>query len=136
MQNELDVYIDGASKGNPGPSGIGVILCKQGKPVETISRYIGLATNNVAEYNAYICGLQAGLVLKADCLNVFTDSELLARQINREYKVKNEQIRVLFDQACALMAGYRKVTVKHIPREQNSSADKLATLAVENSRAR
>ena len=54
MQNELDVYIDGASKGNPGPSGIGVILCKQGKPVETISRYIGLATNNVAEYNAYI----------------------------------------------------------------------------------
>ena len=75
-------------------------------------------------------------MLKADCLNVFTDSELLARQINREYKVKNEQIRVLFEQACALMAGYRKVTVKHIPREQNSSADKLATLAVENSRAR
>ena len=136
MSGELDVFIDGASKGNPGPSGIGVVLCRQGKPIETVSRYIGPATNNIAEYNAFIAGLQAAQSLQAQSLNVFTDSELLARQVNGQYKVKNGQIRVLFEQAIGLMAAFSRVTVRHIPREQNSHADRLATLAVEHNRAR
>jgi ribonuclease HI len=130
MNSELTVYIDGASKGNPGPSGIGVIISRGGKPVQNIARYIGHATNNVAEYTALICGLLECSNLKADSIFVHTDSQLLARQINGDYKVRHPGILELYTQSRHLIAGFKKFSIKHIPREENTGADKLANEAV------
>jgi ribonuclease HI len=130
--NRLEIYIDGASKGNPGPSGIGIIIIKDGSVIREISRYIGPATNNIAEYSALICALQEGLLLKADALRIKSDSELLCRQLNRDYKVKSANIIGLYTQALRLLSGFKEVSIKHIPREQNSSADRLATQAVKD----
>ncbi|MFA6217088.1 MAG: ribonuclease HI family protein [Candidatus Omnitrophota bacterium] len=127
---ELTIYIDGASKGNPGHSGIGVIIWHNGRAIKDISHYIGLATNNIAEYTAFIYGLQECLLLKAESVDVYTDSELLFRQIRKVYKVKNQNIQVLYGQALRLMAGFKNFTIQHIPREQNQGADALATKAV------
>jgi ribonuclease HI len=126
----FNVYVDGASKGNPGPSGIGVIICRGDETIKNISRYIGNATNNVAEYMALIHGLQECLTLKAESVFINTDSQLMHRQINQEYKVKNTNILALYNQAKKLMSGFKHVSVNHIPRENNKGADKLATKAV------
>ncbi len=126
----VDIYIDGASKGNPGPSGIGVIICQQGKVIKNIARYIGTATNNVAEYTALIYALQESLILGAHAVTVNSDSELLCRQVNGSYKIKNPGIKVLFEQVAHLKDGFREITVRHIPREANRGADRLATQAV------
>jgi len=127
---EIELYIDGASKGNPGPSGIGVVVCRNGEVVKNISNYIGNATNNVAEYTALIHGLQEGLIMKAESIKVNSDSELLCRQMNRMYKIKSANILGLYNQAQHLISAFKQVSVRHIRREQNCGADKLATLAV------
>lgn len=127
---QLEVYIDGASKGNPGPAGVGVIICRGDEVLKNIAAYIGNVTNNVAEYTALIYALQETLLLNADAVRVSTDSELLYRQIKREYKVKSPNIIGLYDQACRLMAGFKEISLRHIPREENKGADKLATKAV------
>ncbi|MBP7216439.1 MAG: ribonuclease HI family protein [Candidatus Omnitrophica bacterium] len=127
---ELELYIDGASKGNPGPSGIGVVLCNDGETIKNISSFIGEATNNVAEYTALIFGLQEALLLKAQSVTIKSDSELLCRQLNKTYKIKNPRLLGLYNQAVHLIAGLKHVSITHIPREQNSGADKLANLAV------
>ncbi|MBU0503759.1 MAG: ribonuclease HI family protein [Candidatus Omnitrophica bacterium] len=126
----LHVYVDGASKGNPGPSGIGVIICRGVETIKNISCYIGETTNNVAEYTALIYALQECLLLKAESVIINTDSQLIHRQINRQYKVKNANILGLYNQALRLMSGFKKVLVNHIRREDNRGADKLATKAV------
>ena len=127
---EIELYIDGASKGNPGPSGIGVVICRDGEVVKNISNYIGLATNNIAEYTALIHGLQEGLIMKAESIKVNSDSELLCRQINKVYKIKSANIIGLYNQAQHLMSAFKQVSVRHINREQNCGADKLANQAV------
>lgn len=126
----IDVYIDGASKGNPGPAGVGVIICQEGVVLKNISNYIGNTTNNFAEYTALIFALQEALIIKADELNINTDSQLLCRQIKGEYKVKSPNIVGLYNQAKQLISAFKKVSINHIPREMNSGADKLATQAV------
>lgn len=127
---EVEIYIDGASKGNPGPSGIGVVICRNGETIKNISAYIGNSTNNVAEYMALIYALQEALILKAENLKINTDSQLLHRQLNRIYKVKNPNIIGLYNQAMHLISGFRQVLIKDIPRENNRGADKLATAAI------
>jgi ribonuclease HI len=127
---KLEIYIDGASKGNPGPSGIGVIIIKDGSIIKEIGRFIGPATNNIAEYTALIHALEEGLLLKADAIRIKSDSELLCRQLNKSYKVKSPNIIGLYAQAMRLLEGFKEVSVVHIPREQNAPADKLATRAV------
>lgn len=127
---ELNIYIDGASKGNPGPAGVGVVICHGEEIVENISTFIGETTNNVAEYQALIFALQEALILKADTVTINTDSQLLARQLNSEYKIKSKNIIGLYNQARHLISGFKKVKFIHIPREQNRGADKLANLAV------
>ncbi len=127
---ELEIYIDGASKGNPGPSGIGAVICEQGRVIKNISSYIGEATNNIAEYTALIYALQEGLILKAECVKVNTDSQLLVRQINKVYKVKNSGIINLYNQVVHLLSAFKEVKINHIPREENRGADKLADKAV------
>ena len=127
---EIEIYIDGASKGNPGPSGIGVVICQHGETIKNISAYIGEATNNIAEYTALIYGLQEGLLLKAQSIKVNSDSELLCRQVNKAYRIKNQNILGLYNQAARLMSGFARVSVKHINREHNRGADRLADKAV------
>ena len=127
---ELDIYIDGASKGNPGPSGIGVVICRDGETVKNISSFIGETTNNVAEYTALIYALQEALKLKAENVKINTDSQLLCRQIKKIYKTKHPNIVGLFNQVSHLVSGFRQFSISHIPREKNKGADKLATKAV------
>ncbi|MEA3329009.1 MAG: ribonuclease HI family protein [Candidatus Omnitrophota bacterium] len=124
---QLKIYIDGASQGNPGPSGVGVVICNaQGKVINKIQRYIGRATNNIAEYQALICGLTEALLLKASHLTVYTDSELVANQMNSKYKVKNAVLQQLYQEATHLSNDFKQVEIKHIPRSKNRLADVLA----------
>lgn len=128
--NCLEIYIDGASKGNPGHSGVGIVIYRNGQVLKRISSYIGKATNNIAEYTALIYALEEALLLKATSLKINTDSQLLARQINRVYKVKHEGLIGLYERAVHLLSGFEKVLVNHIPREKNTCADKLASGAI------
>jgi ribonuclease HI len=127
---QIEIYIDGASKGNPGPAGIGVIICQDGKVLKNISNYIGETTNNFAEYTALLQALEEALIMKAESVQVYSDSQLLCRQLKREYKVKSQNIIGLYSKAVALISGFKKFLITHIPRENNVGADKLATQAV------
>jgi ribonuclease HI len=126
----LEIHIDGASKGNPGHSGVGVVISSQGRTIKNISRYIGQATNNVAEYTALIYALEEALILKADKLKINSDSQLLCRQLNKDYKVKHINIVPLYRQALHLMESFKEIQINNIPREENKGADKLANLAI------
>jgi len=128
--NELEIYIDGASKGNPGPSGIGVVICRDSQTIKNISSFIGNTTNNVAEYTALIYGLQQGLMLKVERIKINTDSQLLYRQLKKIYKIKNPNILGLYNQVQHLISAFQEVSFNHIPREKNRGADKLASQAV------
>jgi ribonuclease HI len=126
-------YIDGACSGNPGNAGIGVLLCDEnGIEVCEISRYIGPATNNIAEYQALVACLDKAKELSFVNLTVYTDSELLARQINGLYKVKDEKLKILFMKAKTLMQNFADIKIHHIVREKNKKADKLATESIAN----
>ncbi|KPK42071.1 MAG: hypothetical protein AMJ78_03680 [Omnitrophica WOR_2 bacterium SM23_29] len=132
MPKRLSIYVDGCSRGNPGPSGIGVIVCDEnGKAFKDVSKYIGDATNNVAEYYALIYGLQEALILRADEVIINTDSELLAKQLSKEYKIKNAILKSLHEQVRHLLTGLKKYDIKHINRTENKGADKLANKAIE-----
>lgn len=128
--NEVEIYIDGASKGNPGPSGIGVIVCREGQTIKNIASYIGNTTNNIAEYTALVYGLQEALILNAKRIKINTDSQLLYRQIKKIYKIKNPNLLGLYNQALRLMLAFGEVSINHISREMNRGADKLATQAI------
>lgn len=133
---QLDIYIDGAAKGNPGPAGIGVVILQDGQALKNISRFIGNKTNNVAEYTALIYGLQEALILRADKIRVWTDSELLSKQLKGEYRVKHENLKPLFEQIKHLTGGFDLFEIHHISREHNRGADKLANQAVKESKIR
>lgn len=132
--SHLKIYIDGASKGNPGQSGTGIVIYRNGRILKKISNYIGHATNNAAEYTALVYALEEALLLKARSLEINTDSQLLARQLNKVYKVKHEGIKNFYNRALRLLTGFEKVVINHIPREENILADKLATEAIKKSR--
>ena len=122
-----ELYIDGASRGNPGPAGVGVV-CVDGTdhPAWQLSRGLGHTTNNVAEYLALIYALQEALKRGQRAVTVRTDSELLARQINGQYRVKDPWLKVLHELAGHLREGFEEFSFHHIPREQNRLADRLA----------
>ena len=130
MSKMVSVFIDGASRGNPGPSGIGVVLKEGEKEVHTLYKFIGEATNNIAEYTAAIHGLQEALHLGYTEVLLRMDSELVAKQLNGEYRVRNENIIPLFRKATELINGFGRVDVRHIGREKNKEADKLANKAI------
>ncbi len=121
----LTIYTDGASRGNPGPAAAGAVFyCGQAKGGEYGS-YLGLATNNEAEYQAIILALQKAKPLKAKQINFFLDSELAVKQLNHKYKIKDEKIIPLFIKTWNLIIDFEKVTFTHIPREKNKEADAL-----------
>ena len=128
---KLTIYIDGASQGNPGPSGIGVIIYNEKKEViGKVQKHIGEATNNIAEYRALICGLREALTLKPSRITVYTDSELIANQMNNRYKVKNTKLQPFYQEATHLLSGFDQAEIVHISRSDNRGADVLACNAI------
>ena len=122
-------FVDGGARGNPGPAGAGAVLTGE-KPF-TVSEYLGETTNNVAEYTALVLLLRKALELGYDELEVFADSELMVRQINGQYKVKDAKLRELFFQATEYIARLKKFSLTHIPREKNKEADHLVNEAID-----
>ncbi|MHB9150561.1 MAG: ribonuclease HI family protein, partial [Thermoleophilia bacterium] len=123
---------DGASRGNPGPGAIGVVLeDEQGNVLEEIGARIGTATNNQAEYQALLTGLETALDRGVERVRILSDSELLVKQLRQEYRVKNEELKELFLQARSLIQRFERVEIKHVPRGENVRADELANLALD-----
>jgi formyltetrahydrofolate-dependent phosphoribosylglycinamide formyltransferase len=129
--NEVIAYTDGGSRGNPGPAAAGFILTdSDGTQLEAKAFFLGRNTNNVAEYTGIVKALEAAIKIGAKRLIVFSDSQLLVRQINGEYKVKSEQIRPLFQQAVEMLGRFESWKVQYVSREKNKEADKLVNQAL------
>ena len=128
----LIVCMDGASRGNPGPAGIGILIKGESGIVKTkVSRYIGEATNNQAEYKALIMALEESAKLGAAHIDIRMDSELVVRQVQGSYKTRNVKLKPLFHQVKQLLTRFESFTITHIPREQNRIADALANQAID-----
>lgn len=127
------VHADGASRGNPGPAAIGVVIFDPaGREVHTVSRALGRATNNQAEYKAAIAGLEAALGLGAREVELRMDSELVVRQLHGHYRVRNPRLIPLHKRLLDLRSRFQKVSIRQIPREENALADRLANQALDN----
>jgi ribonuclease HI len=132
-QKEWFLMVDGASRGNPGEAGCGaVILDENGAVVKELSRYLDRTTNNVAEYKGLLMGLEALLQLGAKKIVVKSDSQLLVRQLNSEYRVKDEKLKVLFERAKNLLRQFESCRIVHIRREMNKLADRLANRGIDD----
>ena len=132
----LRLHVDGASRGNPGEAGFGIhVTGADGALVASLFGYLGRATNNVAEYQALLHGLRFALARGADEIEVFSDSELLVRQLAGRYRVKNPGLQPLHREAAALLARFSRARVTHVPRERNREADALANRAVDERRS-
>jgi ribonuclease HI len=129
----VTVRTDGASRGNPGPSGIGVVLEVEGAS-HRIERfeYIGEATNNVAEYRALLLALAEAERISPSSLTILSDSELLVRQLTGEYRVKSDLLRPLYREACLRLRGFPGVRILHVERGDNQDADRLANRAIDD----
>ena len=126
------LYTDGAARGNPGPAGAGaVILSPEGHVVAKVGKYLGDNTNNFAEYMGLILGLKRARAMGIKELEVFSDSELMVKQLSGEYQVKAENLRPLFDEARTLLAGFADISVRHVPREENEAADEMSNRAID-----
>jgi ribonuclease HI len=126
------LYSDGACRGNPGDGGAGAVITDEaGAVIWEGKEFLGHCTNNIAEYRALILGLKGALQGGFKRLDVYLDSELLARQISGSYRVKNENLKVLMQEVRALLASFDQVQVRHVLRCHNALADKLANLAID-----
>jgi ribonuclease HI len=127
-------YADGASRGNPGPSAIGVVVFDPaGREVYSASRRLGRATNNEAEYRAAITALEAALGLRASRVELRMDSELVVRQLSGRYRVRNPRLIPLYKRLLDLRGRFAAVTFRYVPREENRPADRLANKALDES---
>lgn len=132
LEQEWLVMVDGAARGNPGPAGCGAVICDdKGAVVRELSRYLGHATNNVAEYEALVMGLEALIELKRNRIVVQSDSQLLVRQLNGEYRVKDEKLRLLYQRATGLLRQFTSYRIVHVRRELNRAADRLANRGID-----
>lgn len=122
-------WIDGASSGNPGPAGVGVVIKMNGQNVGCWQEYIGKTTNNVAEYRALIVAMEKSLNLDLHSLMVHTDSELLYRQLIGKYKVRTPHIADLYMKVQELKKRFAFFKIVHVPRKENKEADRLARAA-------
>ncbi|MCG3176302.1 MAG: Bifunctional protein [Candidatus Omnitrophica bacterium] len=127
------IFIDGASRGNPGPASVGVVVrgAEDETVLRTVSKRIGVSTNNIAEYCALVIGLQEALALRAADVEVFTDSELVARQYSGEYKIKDAALQQYFVIVSHLKTAFKSLRVTHVPRELNKDADREANKALD-----
>jgi ribonuclease HI len=135
MTERILLYCDGGSRGNPGPAAIGALVLDAGENpptvLATVSERIGDATNNVAEYQALVAGLEAAEPFGARAIHVRADSQLLVRQLVGEYKVKQAHLKPLWSRARDLLDAYDDVQLEHVPRDQNVDADALVNAALD-----
>lgn len=128
----LIIHIDGGSRGNPGPAGAGVVIHREdGALIHESAHFLGEQTNNAAEYLALILALRRATRCESKAIRVNSDSQLLVRQITGEYQVKNPKLLEFYEQAQLLLIKIQRWTMRHIPREHNSCADKLANMAMD-----
>ncbi len=127
------LYSDGGARGNPGPAGCGFVLFDEERLVGFDAKYLGVSTNNQAEYQGLILGLKFAIKNNFKSLNCFLDSELIVKQLNGLYKVKNENIKPFFDDVTSLIKYFEEIKFVHIERSLNSFADKLANIAMDAS---
>jgi ribonuclease HI len=129
---KIIIYTDGGARGNPGPSGIGVVIYNENKElIEEHSDFLGVATNNQAEYKAVILALKKAQLLEAEELHFYLDSELVVKQLRGEYKVKNQDLASLFLEIHNLAINFKKISYTHVRRELNKEADRLANEAMD-----
>jgi len=126
-----EVYIDGASRGNPGESGIGVLIIRPDSSRKEIRKYIGRGTNNEAEYKALIAALDHLLAEEISEVKIHTDSQLVASQMNGLWKVKDPKLRILHSEAKKLVSSLTTLEIEYVPRENNAEADTLANEAID-----
>lgn len=130
--SKVIAYTDGASRGNPGHAGIGILIVdEKGNVIKEISEYIGETTNNIAEYTAFVTALKEAIEMNFDEIEVISDSELMVKQINGEYQVKNQGLKPLYTEARELLREFKNYTVRHVRREYNKKADDLANLGID-----
>ncbi|MFA5420878.1 MAG: ribonuclease HI family protein [Patescibacteria group bacterium] len=132
MTDKAIIFSDGGARGNPGPAGIGAVIYDKDKNIlAEVSKFIGVSTNNQAEYKALIEALKKAIELKISEVEAYLDSELVVKQLNREYKVKNKDIAPLFLEVYNLSQQFKSIKFFHVRREQNKEADRLANLAMD-----
>lgn len=130
------IYTDGGARGNPGPAGAGAVLYDaSGKEVATVSKYLGETTNNVAEYTAVVLALELAAKRGAKVVDMRMDSELVVKQMNGVYRVRQPHLQVLFGSIQQLLGRFTRVTFTHVRREQNKRADELANEAMDKKQA-
>lgn len=125
------LYTDGGARGNPGPGGIGIVLYQEKEIIYEGSKYIGKCTNNEAEYMALIAGLTVAQQKNIKEIESYLDSELIVKQLNKEYKVKNERLNLLYEKVISLVGSFDNVAFKHVKREKNKKADALVNEALD-----
>ena len=129
------VNVDGGARGNPGPAAAAcVVRAPDGEILDEHAQLLGTATNNVAEYRALLLGLARARELGADDVEVIGDSELIAKQVRGEYKVKNESMRKLHREALSALGAFEHWSIRTVPRAQNADADALVNLALDQAR--
>lgn len=127
-----EIRVDGASRGNPGQAGAGALIRDpDGNTVRELRKYLGVMTNNMAEYSALVMALAEAKRMGVEEVEVFADSELMVKQLTGKYRVKSVDLKPLFDDAEALLKGFRKSKIVHVYREENSVADRLANEAID-----
>jgi ribonuclease HI len=130
--DEWLLMVDGAARGNPGEAGCGaIIFSSDGSVVKELSRYLGRATNNVAEYEGLLMGLEALMQMGATKIQIQSDSQLLVRQLSGEYRVKDEKLKVLFSRAMELLRQFDSFRIEHVYPDANKLADRLANRAMD-----
>ena len=128
----LTLYTDGGARGNPGPGGAGIVLKDEGgNTIKEIGKYLGNCTNNEAEYLALIMGLKVAKEAGAKRVTCYLDSELIVKQLNGLYKVKNERMRIYYDKVLEFEEDFMDIDYKHIPRDENNEADTLVNEALD-----
>jgi ribonuclease HI len=129
---KLVLHVDGGARGNPGPAAAGAVVADtDGTVLDEASEALGIATNNVAEYRGLLLGLRRARKLGATELDIYNDSELIARQLTGQYRVKNEALRPLYEQARAELSGFDRWSITSVPRAQNAHADALVNAALD-----
>lgn len=130
---EIVAHVDGGSRGNPGPAAYGVAIeTAQGQPITAFAQFIGKTTNNFAEYHGLLAALDYALSHGYPRLRVLTDSELMARQISGQYKVRSSDLKPLHEKAQAMISCLESFSIRHVYREQNREADRLANQAMDD----
>lgn len=128
----LRLFTDGAARGNPGPAGAGAVLMDaEGRVVARLGKFLGIQTNNYAEYMGLLLGLKHARDLGVKELEVLADSELLIRQLQGRYQVKSPTLRPLYEEATGLLKAFPRVKLTHVPREKNKAADEMSNRAID-----